>query len=578
MMRISKRPIGILIVGSIVLGLAALGAWRLLRRRPHASSLAPTAMIQAGLRERIGKPGGPDPVYCRRDLVCASDVLSDYYRKRDFRPGWIDDRLDLAKGRAMLSALSSVVEDGLDPANYHRAAIASLLAGLDEESKKAPPKPRPEDLTDLEMLLTDAFLLCGSHLVHGQVDPAALQSDWHIKGRAEDLAAVMDKGLGSGDMAGALDSLRPGFPIYKGLRALYGEFAKRAAAGGWPAFPAGPKLAKGDRHARVSALRKTLAALGDLPAGPDPSRPVDPDLFDEALEAAVKSFQDRHGLDHDGVVGAGTVATLNVPASDRLKQIKANLERWRWVTPNLGERYVLVNIASYFVWIFEGGQPVLSMEAIIGRAYRQTPDFSSRITTVTINPAWNVPPLLAREDILPHIQEDPGYLRKMGFRVFAGWADGAPEIDPSTVDWSKVTEDNLVYKFVQDPGPLNALGRLSFTFPNPFAVFMHDTPARGLFLQAERDLSSGCIRVEKPLDLAAYVLGDDPDWTPDDIQAAIDAGETQEVRVPKPLNVHILYWTAWLDDDGRTQFRDDIYLRDAALVKALEQRAAGASR
>jgi L,D-transpeptidase YcbB len=575
MLKIPRKRAWFFALGGAVLAFLAFVVWSFLRPSPAAPRHSPLELTQAALRARVGGSGASGPVFCRRDLLCGSDVLPDYYRKRDFRPGWIDDRLELAKARAFLSALASVVEDGLDPANYHRDAIAALLAAVDQAAKKGPSHVRSEDLVDLEMLLTDGFLLCGSHLVHGQVDPATLHSDWYVKGRIEDLAAVLDKGLDSGDISGALDSLRPGFPVYRQLRTLYGEFAKRAASGGWPAFPAGPKLAKGGRGPRIADLRRTLAALGDLPAGP---APADPDLLDETVAAAVRSFQARHGLEPDGVVGPGTVAALNVSASGRLMQIKANLERWRWVTQDLGDRYVIVNIASFFVWVVEAGRPVLSTAAIVGRAYRQTPDFSSRITRVTINPPWNVPTVVAREDLLPLIQKDPGYLRKMGFRIFASWAEGAPEIDPATVDWSRKTADDLAYKFVQNPGPQNALGRLSFTFPNEFAVFMHDTPGRGLFLQAGRALSSGCVRLEKALDLAVYLLRDDPDWTEDRIAAAIETGETQEIRVRAPLNVHVLYWTGWLGDDGRPQFREDIYLRDAALVKALQERAAGAAR
>ena len=215
----------------------------------------------------------------------------------------------------------------------------------------------------------------------------------------------------------------------------------------------------------------------------------------------------------------------------------------------------------------------MSMGAIVGRAYRQTPDFSGRLSTITLNPAWNVPPKLAREDLLPKIRKDPEYLHRLGFRVFAGWADGAAEIDPGTVDWSDMTEDNLGYKFRQDPGPHNALGRLMFLFPNKFDVYIHDTPERWLFGRAVRDFSSGCIRIEKPLDLAAYLLRDDPDWTREKIAEAIGSRETLAIKVREPVAVHVLYWTAWIGEDGRAQFRRDIYLRDAALSRALDERA-----
>jgi murein L,D-transpeptidase YcbB/YkuD len=554
------------------LGLVALSALAACRRRP---SVLPAEAVRTALMERVGAPGGSGAVYCRRDLVCGSDVLPRFYRGRDFRPAWIDDRLELANARAFLTALRGVSRDGLDPRNYHLQAAESLLAAVDLAARRSVGRVRPEDLADLEMLLTDGFLLCGSHLLHGQVDPLTLHSDWHIKGRVEDLAAVLDKGLTAGDVPGALDTLRPANAVYRGLLAAREIYQGLAAAGGWPRFPPGPKLVKGDRDLRVPDLRDILRTVGDLPAAPPPA---DADLFDEALEAGVRSFQDRHGLDADGVVGAATAAALDVSAPERLAQILANLERWRWVTQDLGDRYVLVNVADFRIGVYETGREVLSMGAIVGRDYRQTPDFSGRISTITINPTWTVPTKLAREDILPKLQKDPGYLGAKGIHVFAGWGASAREIDPATVDWRRLRPESLPYWFRQDPGPQNALGRLAFMFPNPFDVYMHDTPERWLFARAVRDFSSGCIRVEKALDLAAYILQGDPGWSRDKILAAIDAGETQVVRVPSPLDIHILYWTAWLGPDGRVRFRGDIYLRDAALVRALQEEAAPSPR
>jgi murein L,D-transpeptidase YcbB/YkuD len=540
--------------------------------RPPAP--VPTELARAALIERVVPAGTEGPVYCRRDRICGSGVLPDFYRGRDFRPAWIDDRLALGDGRAFLAALALVTDDGLDPANYHREAIGALLAEIDAAAKKSLRRVRPEALADLEMLLTDGFLLCASHLVHGQVNPETVQSEWFIKGRVADLAAALEKGLKAGDIPGALDSLRSSSAVYRGLRKAYLKFGT-AAASGWPAFPPGPKLVKGDRDARVGALRKTLGAMGDLP-GTDPVQ--EPDLFDSVLEGAVMGFQRRHGLEPDGVVGAGTASALNVPAEERRNQIRANLERWRWISPDLGPRYVLVNVADFRIGVYEEGREVLSMPAIVGRAYRQTPDFSARMSTITLNPPWNVPPKLAREDILPKLRSDPGYLKKKGFRIFENWTEEAREIDGAAVDWNLVDPDRLSFKFRQEPGPQNALGRIMFVFPNKFDVYMHDTPERWLFSRTVRDFSSGCIRVEKPLDLAVYALRGDPDWTKDKIRESIDSGETRVIRLPERLGVHILYWTAWLGDDGTIQFRQDIYLRDAALVRALNERAAASVR
>jgi L,D-transpeptidase YcbB len=538
-------------------------------------TLAPSTAVGAVLKERVGADGSAGPVYCRRDRVCGSEVLPAFYRGRDFRPAWIDDGLGLANARAFLAALRLVSRDGLDPENYHLATLDALLAEVAAAGRKKRGRVPPDSLADLEMLLTDSFLLCASHLVHGQVDPVTIQSEWSIKGRVGDLSAALEKGLAAGDVPGALDALRPAHAVYQGLRKAFEDYGRLAADGGWPAFPAGPKLVKGDQDARVTALRAILLAMGEEP-GPGP--PDRPDVFDPGLDAAVRRFQRRHGVEPDGVVGAETASALGVSAAERLMQIRANLERWRWITQDLGERYVLVNVADFRVALYEAGREVLSMPAIVGRAYRQTPDFSGVMSTITLNPTWNVPPKLAREDILPKILEDPAYLGKKGFRVFANWTANAPEIDPATVNWYLIDADRLSYNFRQDPGPHNSLGRFMFLFPNSYDVYMHDTPERWLFSRAIRDFSSGCIRVERPLDLAAYILRNDPAWTKDKIAEAVAAGATRAIWLRERLRVHVLYWTAWLGEDGRVQFRQDIYLRDAALVRALDDRAAASPR
>ncbi len=388
--------------------------------------VSPVPAVAALLAERIGAEGGTGVVYCRRDRICGSDVLPAFYRAREGRPAWIDDPLSLSDAAAFLDALRQVAEDGLDPGNYHLATLESLIEEVRTAQRKGPRKVRTETLADLEMLLTDAFLLCGSHLVHGQVNPETIQSEWFVKGRVEDLAAVLEKGLRDRDIPGALASLRPRVAVYEGLRKAFRDLRDLAAAGGWPDLPPGPKLVKGDRDPRVPALRKRLAASGDHPGAADVP---DPELFDGELEGSIRAFQRRHGLDPDGVVGAATAAALGVPASGRLKQVRANLERWRWITQNLGERFVIVNVADFRLGVVESGREVLSMPVVVGSAYRRTPDFSGKLSYLEINPTWTVPPKLVREDILPKVRKDPSYLRNKGFRVFKDWSEAAEEID-----------------------------------------------------------------------------------------------------------------------------------------------------
>ncbi len=527
----------------------------------------PVEAARAALESRVGPAGAEGPIYCRSDRICGSDVLPGFYRARNFRPAWIDDGLALTDAGALLQALRQVAEDGLNPENYHLSAIETLLAEVKTADAIKKRNLQPESLADLEMLLTDAFFLCGSHLVHGQVNPETTQSEWFIKGRTGDLAAALEKGLAERDIPGALDSLRPHHAVYQGLRKAFRDYGTVVSAGGWPPFPAGPKLTKGDRDPRVEDLRATLTAMGEHTPQIDGGRL----FFDGGLEASLQAFQRRHGLEPDGVVGARTAAALSVSAEKRLTQIRANLERWRWITHDLGERYILINVADFRVGVVENGKEVLSMAAIVGRPYRSTPEFSGRLTYIEINPTWTVPPKLVREDILPKVREDPGYLDDKGIRVFESWAKGAKEIDTYGMDWSKVDPARIRYMFRQDPGPQNSLGRIKFMFPNKFDVYLHDTPEKWLFSRAARDFSSGCIRVAKPIELAEHLLRDRPEWNREKILSAIEYGETHVIWLRHPLDVHLLYWTAWLAEDAKVHFREDIYSRDEAIFRALEQ-------
>jgi murein L,D-transpeptidase YcbB/YkuD len=269
-------------------------------------------------------------------------------------------------------------------------------------------------------------------------------------------------------------------------------------------------------------------------------------------------------------VGASTLAAMNVPVESRINQIELNLERWRWIPRNLGSRYLLVNIADYSLAVVENQTVVLDMRVVVGKAYRRTPVFSEKMKYLVLNPFWNVPVKIAVEDKLPIIRKNPLYLTQQHIKVFENWSEAAPEINPVVVDWHRLNSNYFPYRLRQDPGPLNALGRIKFMFPNKFAVYLHDTPQRGLFKKASRDFSSGCIRIEKPLELAKYLLRNDPQWPEQKITGTIESGVTTVVRIKDPIPVHLLYWTAWATETGTVHFGNDIYDRDPPLSRALK--------
>ena len=337
------------------------------------------------------------------------------------------------------------------------------------------------------------------------------------------------------------------------------------ARGGWPLIPDGATLQPSDRGPPVAALRERLRLEDDLA----PAAEQDADLFDAALEQALKQFQRRHGLVADGAVSAATRAELNVPVEHRVQQLELNLERWRWLPNDLGRRHIIVNIAAFELEVVDEEAVVLAMRVVVGRLYNRTPVLSDTMRYLVLNPYWHVPRSIAAEELLPKVERDPSYLRRYKLRVFPSSGPDAREIDPTTVDWSAITPAHFPFWLRQDPGPLNALGRVKFMFLNKFNVYLHDTPARPLFEETQRDFSHGCIRIQQPIELAVYLLRQDPRWNRDAILRALDNGVDRSVPLPEPMPIHLLYWTAWADGDGTIQFRRDIHGRDAPLWKAL---------
>lgn len=315
------------------------------------------------------------------------------------------------------------------------------------------------------------------------------------------------------------------------------------------------------RDPRVAAVRSRLAAEVPLPATPDPWQ------YDDPVEAAVAAFQRRYGLETDGVVGARTLAAMNLPVAARIDQIRVNLDRARWVLERPARDYLLVNIAGFRAFLMRGDAIHWETRVVVGQPYRRTPVFRSRILYLVFNPTWTVPPVILKNDVIPEAIADPAAVTRRDLQVVA--ADGSA-VAPQEVDWARYRSGGLPYQLVQPPGPGNALGRVKFILPNPYNVYLHDTPARELFRSADRSFSSGCIRVERPLELAALLLDEDPDWGPAEIEAAVATGLTRTVFLPRPVPVMILYWTAGMGPDGGFGFYPDVYERDAAVLRALD--------
>ncbi len=503
---------------------------------------------------------------CRKERICGISVIPAFYRNRAYAPAWSLGGIPTPLARDLISALAASKDDGLSPEIYHFSEIHKLLSGF-EGPEANTNVVDPVRLAELDILLTDAFLLYAAHLRAGRVDPESVHTAWAAFLPEVDLGRVLSEALTTGRIKESLAALTPSDAGYRRLKEALVDYRKIAAGAPRPRLSAGPALRPGKIDSRVPILETLLKFTGDLDARTENN----PLRYDASLEQALRRFQVRHGLEADGILGRRTLSQLNRTPAERIRQIELNLERWRWLPHDLGARYILVNIADFRLDVMEAGHSALDMRVVVGTDYRKTPVFSETIKYLVLNPYWNVPFRIAVKDKLPLIQKDPSYLVKNGYRVFTGWEDSAKEVPPESIDWAEINRSNFVFRLRQDPGPRNALGRIKFMFPNRFSVYLHDTPQQALFDKTIRTFSSGCIRVEKPLELAAYVLQKNPDWTRERIEAMVATGEHRTIVLKNPIPVHLLYWTAWVTPDGTIHFRDDIYGRDFLLDRALRE-------
>ena len=501
-------------------------------------------------------------------LIRHPELIFDVYAHREFKPVWVTNGGVNTKATGFIDTIIKADHEGLSSEAYHRKDIMTLMTDI-KLSMAEDNIYKSQKLTELDLLLTDAFFSFGFHLSEGIVDPYSNNFNWHIKKPKKNLTKILQTILSDDRLEGFVDALRPHHPGYLRLRAALETYSNIKKAGCWPEVPAGRKMRKGDQGIWVSVLRSRLVISGDLPKSPHGN----PTCFDDILEDGVKKFQARHGLEVDGVVGSKTLAALNVPVEDRITQIRLNMERWRWLPQELGESHIMVNTADFKLNIIENEKTRESIRAIVGKRKRPTPVLSRKIRHLELNPYWNIPFNIAIKDIIPAIKKNPEYLGDNNIRIFENWEEDARELTPESIEWDQITKKNFTYRFRQDPSNSNALGRVKFMFPNKFSIYLHDTPSHNLFKKTKRTFSSGCIRIEKPIQLAAYLLQDHPKWNFEKLIAAVNSKKNKTILLSHPINIHILYWTAWVDNNGVINFRDDIYGRDRRLNVAFNEKA-----
>lgn len=525
-----------------------------------ASPPALPEAIGAELQERRRQPG---------IISTHREELLALYSPREFRPLWLGaDGQPSAVANEALSLLADAASHGLEPARYGSRPLLELgraLGGLD-----APVDP--SSVVRFELGLSAGLLRYLRDLHVGRVDPQAVRFRIPSRMHEHDFTAMLQAVITGGRLREAAEATAPSFAQYRKLRDALARY-RGLAQDGTPAPlpPATASVRPGDAYPARDALARRLVAIGDL-AAIDGAAAGAARVYDAALVDAVKRFQRRHGLAADGILGKATIAALNVPLAWRVRQIELAMERLRWLPHRDRRPFVAINIPAFRLWARDAAGDAgaaLDMAVIVGRAVdMQTPVFVDEMTHLILRPYWNVPRSIVRDEILPALQRDPGYLERHHMELVQGPGDDARVVAPLPRNIALLREGTL--RLRQRPGPHNALGLAKFVFPNDANVYLHGTPAPRLFARARRDFSHGCVRVEDPVALAQWALRGRPEWTRERIVAGMHGTKPVRVDLPRPVQVILFYVTATLSPaDGTIHFADDIYGHDRALDRAL---------
>ena len=519
--------------------------------RAAAAAIALLAAAPAGASEPRAVPRFAPLTLAVAQAAAEDETVAAFYRARAFRPVWLGEAA-ASRRAALLWALEGAAAHGLPPARFDAAALRARFAGA----------RGPEAQGALEVETTRLLLAYGRAVGAGILDPKAVDPSIVTAVPERDWAGALAL-FADGDPWAFVRGLAPRGPAYARLLREKLRLDGAAAAGGWGApVPGGDALREGDEGARVAALRARLVAMGYLRRGPVAG-------FDAAMRRAVERFQADHGIAPDGEAGAATLGALNVPLADRMAQVVVNLERQRWMNKPLEPRHVLVNIAEQRAYVVDDGVATFDTVVVVGsdEAGRRTPEFSDTMTHMVINPSWYVPRSIAVNEYLPA-------LKRGGARHLEVYSSRG-RVSRGAVNFSQYTARTFPFSLRQPPGPSNALGKVKFLFPNPYNIYLHDTPSKSLFGRDVRTFSHGCVRVERPFDLAAHLLAPQEAAPRAAFDRILHAGAERRVDLETPVGVHIVYWSAWVTPEGRANYRGDPYGRDASVLRAL--RAAGAA-
>jgi len=490
--------------------------------------------------------------YIKADPKLADQLhwVKSFYRARKFELAWFKKNTIVPQAEKMLEVITKAADEGLDPADYRLADLDKLFKEL--KASKRDFEKFTEVQKQLDVALTGTYFLWASDYYRGLVVPNENKEiEWDVKKNKIKLDGALMTVLGERESKYPYETFSPLHDEYSRLKTSLAEYRKIQASGGWPTVAASPKLKLSQSSNVIPAFRKRLG----LPV-------LEGSVYTDEVFQAVKKFQAIQGLKPDGVLGAETVKIMNIPVNERINQIILNMERWRWIPRSFEPDYLLVNIPEYKLYVYEAGKEKLSMNVIVGKTINSTPVFSDRMEYIVLSPYWNVPFSIIKDELAPKIISNPSYLDRLDMEVVTA---GGEQIDPGSINWNEITEDNWKYILRRRPGPKNDLGDLKFIFPNSNDIYLHDTPNGELFSQAKRGFSHGCVRVEKPIELAEYLLRNSGNWSKSKILETIALREEKQVPLKVSLPVYLVYFTAWTDENGQVHFRDDIYGHDKTL-------------
>jgi len=481
-----------------------------------------------------------------------------FYRATNYERTWLDKRRPSKKLQAFADEVRESARYGFIPEDYHLEELVQEVDSLYDNRKRT-----DEELSDLDIRITASFFLFTTHLIDGRIrHPGGRDFLWKRGMPLENDIAILKELNSEGDLRKELKRLHPDDVQYERLQKALVQYIDIAKGDTLPNLPPVLTVKPGEQHEQIPLVRRRLNIA-------KPSKKSDSStLYDDDLVLAIKTFQDRHGLVADGIIRGETVRFLNQPLSEKADILKINLERLRW-RPHLDKKkeQIIVNVPEYMLRLYKDEKEKLNMRVILGAEFTPTPVFHDTITQIVFSPTWAVPASIFKKEFLPVLADDPSRFDRERFRFYKN----GKEIDPTDEKWNDDELDTSAYRVIENPGERNSLGRVKFIMPNDYSIYLHDTPAGQLFGREARALSHGCIRVEKPLELALYLLSDSKEWDRERIRKAMESGEPKPVKLKEPIPVHIVYRTAWVDDDGNVHFRNDIYGHDKRQLARLKK-------